>query len=88
MSKIKYYGAKIIMWLYDGLRAIDLIADREYYTYKMRRNLKDNAWWWVLGFALGVMILLFFVSSIGWMWFGGVVTAIAVWLLLHLGGFC
>ena len=79
---------KIIMVVYDWIRAHDPIPDREYYTWKMRRNLEKNALWWVLGFAVGVMILLLVLSPWQWAIAGSLLTAVGVWLLLHLGGFC
>ena len=62
---------KLIMKIYDWIRHHDPITDNEYYTYKMRRNVKKNAKWWIVGFGLG----------------GGVLFAIIAWLLLHLGSF-
>lgn len=70
----------MMMKLYDLLRLIlnpivnrlchDPLED-EYYTDKMRRNLKTNAKWWVIGFGIG----------------GGLLAGGAAWLLLHLGFF-
>ncbi len=76
----------LIMRVYDFIRAHDWLPDREYYTYKMRRHVKDNAGWWILGFAIAGGITLFALTdSILWLVGGGLVTAIVVWLLLHLG---
>lgn len=79
---------KIIMWVYDWLRDHDWIKGSEYYTYMMRRHVTDNAGWWIFGFAIaGGVTLLAFTGSLGWFVVGGLVTAIVVWLLLHLGKF-
>lgn len=64
-------GAKLVTQIYEWIRHHDPIKDNEMYTHKMRRNVKKNSKWWVLGFGLG----------------GGTVVAFFTWLLLHLGGF-
>ena len=78
----------LVMKVYDWVRAHDWIPDREYYTYKMIRHVTDNSGWWILGFAIvGAVILFSITASLGWFIGGGIVIAIVVWLLLHLGGF-
>ena len=59
-----------IMTIYDWIRKHDPISDTEYYTTKMRRNVKKNAGWWIIGFGLA----------------GGLLALIGAWILLHLGG--
>lgn len=77
---------KMVIKIYDWIRDHDWIKGREYYTYMMRRHVTDNAGWWILGFGIaGGVTLLALTGSLSWFVVGGLVTAVVVWLLLHLG---